>query len=113
MDRRSLIIAIVAGLVLQLAMILAGHFVPFVREKVFAAGGMAISLAAGLLYARMAHGGWSPILIGGAVAGGVCALLGIIPSVALGDTAASILLIGTLGSTVAGAVGGAIGKLIG
>ena len=112
MDRSSLIVATSIGVAAQIAMIVAGHFSPFVRDKVFAIGGMLLSLAAGALYARMAHGGWPPSLIGGAIAGGVCALIGIAPSVALGDTLASILIIGTLGSTVAGVIGGALGKLI-
>jgi len=112
MDRTALIIATSSGVIAQLAMIVAGHYVPFVREKLFAVLGMLLSLAAGALYARLAHGGWPPSLIGGAIAGGACALIGIAPSVALGDTLAMILVFGTLGSTVAGAAGGAIGKLI-
>jgi hypothetical protein len=113
MDRSALILATVIGIAAQLAMIVIGHFVPAVRDKVFAVGGMAISLAAAVIYARMAHGAWPPSLIGGAVAGGACALIGIVPSVLLGDTPASILLLGTLASTVAGIAGGAIGKLLG
>ena len=46
--------------------------------------------------------------LNGAIAGGVCALIGIAVSVALGDTAAPILAIGTIGSAVAGAIAGAI-----
>lgn len=61
----------------------------------------------------MAHEtGWGPNLIGGLVAGGACALLGIGVSVALKDTVLPILLVGTLGSAVAGLIGGAIGKLL-
>ncbi len=111
MDRSSLIRATAAGTIVQLVMIIAGHFVPFVRDNVFALGGLAISLLAGLLYARLARGGWGPSLGGGAIAGGACALIGIAPSVALGDTPAMILLFGTLGSAVTGALGGAIGRL--
>lgn len=113
MDRKSLLIATAAGTVAQLTMVIAGHFMPMVREHGFAVGGMLISLLAGLLYARRAKGGWPPSLIGGAIAGGACALIGIAPSVALGDTPASILLLGTLASTVAGVVGGALGKVSG
>lgn len=46
--------------------------------------------------------GWTPSLLGGLVAGGVCAFLGIAVSVALKDTAPMILMVGTLGSAVAG-----------
>jgi hypothetical protein len=112
MDRSALIVATSVGLIGQLAMIVAGHYVPFVREKLFAILGMALSLLAGALYARLAHGAWPPSLIGGAIAGGACALIGIAPSVALGDTLVMILVFGTLSSAVAGAVGGALGKLL-
>ncbi len=112
MNRSALILATAIGAAAQLAMIVAGHFIPIVRERGFAIGGMLISLVAGAIYARLARGGWPPSLIGGALAGGVCALIGIAPSVAMGDTTASILLLGTAASTVAGVIGGAIGKLV-
>lgn len=113
MDRNALIVAGCIGLVLQLTMIATGHFVPLVRDKGFMIGGLLISLAAGMIYARLAHAGWGPSLIGGAIDGGVCALIGIAASVALGDTLPFILVAGTLSSVAAGAIGGAIGKLLG
>jgi hypothetical protein len=112
MDRNALIIATSIGSIAQVAMIVAGHYIPFVKDRLFGIVGVLISLAAGLLYARLAHGGWPDSLIGGAIAGGVCALIGIAPSVALGDTMAMILVFGTLGSAVGGVIGGALGKLI-
>lgn len=113
MDQKSLITAVVIGTMLQLAMIVAGHYVPFVRDKVFMLGGLALSLIAGVIYAKLAHGGWAPSLGGGAIAGGVCALIGIAASVALKDTAVPILAIGTCSSVVTGVIGGALGKLMG
>ena len=111
MNRKALINATVIGTVLQLIMITTGHFVPAVAAQ-FAIVGMLISLVAGLLYARAAKGSWADSLLGGVIAGGVCALFGIAASVVWGDTAQNILLLGTVGSAVAGAVGGAIGKLL-
>lgn len=113
MNKDSLLIATAIGLVLQLAMVVIGHYVPAIREKGFAIGGMFFSLVAGLIYARMAHAGWSDALIGGAVAGGVCAILGIAVSVALSDVPPMILAMGTAASAVTGLIGGAVGKLIG
>jgi hypothetical protein len=113
MDQKSLLIALAVGTVLQLAMIVAGHYVPFVRDKVFMLGGLALSLVAGVIYARLAHAGWGSSLGGGAIAGGLCALIGIAASVALKDTAPMILALGTLTSTLTGAIGGAIGKMLG
>jgi hypothetical protein len=113
MNTQALLIATGVGLAAQLAMVISGHYVAFIKDNVFAIGGMAISLLAGLLFAKLAHEtGWAPNLIGGLVAGGACALLGIGVSVALKDTAIPILLIGTLSSAVTGLVGGAIGKLL-
>jgi hypothetical protein len=113
MERNALIVATVGGLVLQLAMVVGGHYSPAVAA-LFAVGGMGFSLIAGLLYVWFAvvKGGWSVDLQGGAVAGGVCALLGIAASVVLGDVPPSLLLLGTVSSVVTGAIGGAIGKLI-
>ena len=88
MDRKALLTATAIGTVAQLAMILAGHFSPVIRDHVFAIGGMLISLLAGGLYARLAREGWGASLAGGALAGGACALIGILVSVALGDTPA-------------------------
>ena len=113
MDKNALILAGCIGLILQLAMIVAGHFVPVIKDKGFMVGGLLISLVAGLVYARLAHAGWGSSLIGGAMDGGACALIGIAASVALGDTVPFILIAGTLSSIVTGLIGGAIGKLIG
>lgn len=113
MNKDGLIIATAVGLILQLAMVVAGHYVPAIREKGFAIGGMFFSLVAGLLYARMAQAGWGGALGGGAISGGVCAILGIAVSVALKDVPAQILLLGTMASVITGLIGGAIGKLVG
>ena len=113
MDKNALILAGCIGLILQLAMIVAGHFVPVIKDKGFMVGGLLISLVAGLVYARLAHAGCGSSLIGGAIDGGACALIGIAASVALGDTVPFILIAGTLSSIVTGLIGGAIGKLIG
>lgn len=111
MNRKALINATVIGTVLQLVMVLAGHWVPAVAN-LFAIVGILISLVAGLIYARAAKGSWSDGTLGGVIAGGLCALLGIVVSFLLGDVTASILAIGTLSSAAGGAIGGAIGKLL-
>jgi hypothetical protein len=112
MNMNALLVAGGAGLAAQLIMVISGHYVPFIKDNVFALGGMAISLAAGLAYAMIASEGWGPSLAGAFLAGGVCALIGIAVSFGLKDVVASILLFGTLGSAVAGLVGGVVGKII-
>jgi hypothetical protein len=111
MNRSALIRAVLIGTVLQLAMVVAGHFVPAIAN-LFAVGGMLISLIAGVLYARAAKGAWGDSLIGGFLAGGICAFLGILVSFLLKDVTVDILWMGTLGSAIAGVVGGAVGKLV-
>ncbi len=110
-DPKMLQRALLAGTVLQVAMVVAGHFVPFLALHVFALGGMAISALAGLLYGRTAAA-YGSAALGGAIAGGGCALIGIALSVLIGDTQAMILAIGTASSTVTGAIGAVLGRLI-
>jgi len=110
-NRSALLIAVTAGTVLQLTMIVIGHFSPWVAN-LFMFGGLGISAIAGALYASRAAGGFGGSAAGGAIAGGVCALIGIAASFALGDVPAAVLAFGTLGSTVAGAMGGIIGQTL-
>lgn len=110
MNMKALLIATATGLALQLMMVVAGHYVPFIKNNVFAIGGMGISLLAGVSYGKMAAEAWGPSLLGGLVAGGLCAALGIAVSVALKDVPPAVLAFGTMGSAVAGLIGGVIGK---
>ena len=100
--------ATVVGTVLQLAMVIAGHWVEFIKLNVFAIGGTLISLVAAVMYARRANVGRGQSAVWGALVGGLCALIGIGVSFLLGDVTASIFMIGTLSSAVAGAIGGTI-----
>jgi hypothetical protein len=111
MKLRALSIAFAVGLVLQLAMVVTGHFVPVVKNNVFAVGGMAISLFAGFLYARLTTTAWGDSLAGGALSGGACALLGIALSAVLKDVPLPVLAFGTVASTVTGMAGSALGRL--
>ena len=99
---------IVVGTVLQIAMVVVGHFVSSVAI-LFAPLGMGISLVAGLLWARALSTGYGGGAGGGAVVGGVCALIGILVSYLLGDVTASVLGFGTASSAVTGALGGLLG----
>jgi len=96
------------GTVLQLGMVIAGHYSEFVKNNVFAIGGMFISLVAGALYARAAARSKGGAAGGGAIVGGASALLGIIVAVVLGGAEPMILAIGTVSSMVTGAIGGLV-----
>lgn len=106
---RALLWATIAGTVLQVVMVFAGHHHPSIAS-LFAVGGMFLSLVAGLVYAYLARGERTlgRTILGGALAGALCGFLGILVSVMLGDVPASLLLFGTLSSAVTGALGGLI-----
>jgi len=100
--------ATIIGTLLQLAMVLSGHWIEFIKLNVFAVGGMLISALAGVIYARSARVDRKKSAVQGAIVGGLCALIGIVVSFILGDVPAGILALGTLSSAVTGAIGGAI-----
>jgi hypothetical protein len=111
-NTRACILATLVGTVLQLAMVLAGHTNASIAG-LFPVGGMGISLLAGLAYTALARGGGArPALIGGALAGGACALIGIAVSCVLGDVSPSVLVYGTASSAVTGALGGWLGRFL-
>ena len=110
MDRKALLYATAVGAVLQVLMVLTGHFLPPVKA-LYAGGGMGLSLVAGVLFAERARASWPVDLTGGAIAGGLCALIGIAVSVMLGDVLPGLLVIGTAFSVVTGLVGGGLGKM--
>ncbi len=108
-SNRPLLAATLVGTALQIAMVVAGHWSKTVAD-LFAVMGMTLSLVAGLLFAvwaRRPTGGSSAR--GGSIAGGACALVGILVSYALGDVPAVVLAFGTASSAVTGALGALIG----
>jgi hypothetical protein len=109
----ALLKAIVIGTVLQVAMVVAGHYTPAIADR-FAVGGITISAVAGLLFSRWSGSKSAGAAAGGGViAGAVSAFLGILVSYLLGDVPPSVLGFGTAGSAVSGAIGGLLGKMIG
>ncbi|MEX2570202.1 MAG: hypothetical protein WD737_02785 [Gemmatimonadota bacterium] len=108
---RPLAMALAIGTVLQLTMVIGGHYSPAVA-MLFAVGGMLISMLAGTIYGVRSGAVGRAAAWGGALAGGGCALLGIGVSVALGDVPASVLLFGTMSSAVTGALGSLASALV-
>lgn len=108
---RALVIASLIGTVLQTAMVVAGHSNRSIA-KLFAVGGMSLSLIAGVIYAVLARGGTTgSAIVGGVLAGAICALIGIAVSYFLKDVPASLLALGTMSSAVTGAIGGWLGSV--
>jgi hypothetical protein len=111
MNTRGLTIATIVGLILQVAMVVIGHSNPSVKN-LFAVGGMGFSLVAGIIYGTSAGTrSAGSLALGGAVAGGICAFVGILVSYLLGDVPPTLLALGTVSSIVTGAIGGTIAKL--
>ena len=105
--------SVIIGTVLQLIMVVVGHFVPQVAN-VFPIAGTGIGGLAGILNGLWgAKAGMPAAAGGGAVAGGVGGAIGTLVSSLLGDVPMSTLAIGTGSTAAAGLVGGLIGKVLG
>jgi hypothetical protein len=98
---------------LQVGMVVGGHFTPQIA-RLFAVGGMSISAVGGILFGLWTSGtpAAATTAKGGAVAGGLSALVGIAVSFLLGDVPARTLAIGTTASVVAGILGGFVGRAV-
>ncbi len=99
------------GLILQIALSLAGHLFPWVAIHLFLFGRMMISASAGYLYGMEYGRGYAIGALGGSIAGGLCIVPAIVLSVLLGDTAAAMLAVGTGICILTGAAGGAFGQM--
>jgi hypothetical protein len=111
MNSQRLRLATLIGTVAQIAMVVGGHFIPSIKEG-FMFGGLGLSLLAGVISAFGLKGNWPATALGGIVAGGVSALLGIALSYFMGDVPASLLALGSLGSAVTGLLGAAAARLL-
>jgi len=110
-DSRLLLRAAVVGLVLQLVLAVCGHFFPWVAVHLFTFGRMMCSATAGYLYGLTFGRGYAAGALGGAIAGGLCAVPALAVSVLLGDSAASVVAVGSGISMLTGGVGGAFGQM--
>jgi membrane protein YqaA with SNARE-associated domain len=108
-SRGALTKATITGTILQVAMVVLGHWVEPIRNN-FAIIGSLIGLATGFLFGK-----WSnrPARMGsasgGAIAASVSSFLGTVVSYGLGDILGNVIGIGTLSGLVTGLIGGAVG----
>lgn len=110
LSTRAVVVAGIAGTVLQLGMIVAGHYYKSVAGF-FPIGGMGFSLIAGVIYTVSSRAAAAAsAAIGGLLAGAICAFIGILAGYLWGDVPASLLLLGTLSSAATGAIGGWAGR---
>jgi hypothetical protein len=112
LDRNAALKAAGIGLAGQLAMVFGGNVDADIAQM-FPTLGTTIAGVAGLMYPLFRRGLSSKqAAIGGALAGGGGAVLGILVSYLLGDVPLPVVAIGGGMSTVAGGIGGVIGRLI-
>ena len=110
-DHRALQRAILVGTLFQVIAVLIAHFSLWIETHALLFGGMMISATMGYLYAQEVARGYVKGACGGAMAGGVCAVIGIAPSVLLGDMTLKMLMVRALISVLTGAVGGIYGQM--
>src|ERR1700741_733463 len=95
-DKPALPRANLVGPFLQLVAVLIAHFSQWIETHAFLFAGMMILATMGYLYAQAVSRGYAKGAYGGAIAGGVCAFIGIATSVILGDLTGRMLLVRSL-----------------
>lgn len=111
LDNRALQRAIVVGTMLQIVFVVLAHFSHWIETHALLFAGMMTSATVGYLYALEVARGYARGACGGAIAGGVCAVIGIALAVLLGDMSERIFVVRDLVSVLTGAVGGIYGQM--
>ncbi len=110
-DGKLLHRAAVTGIVLQLAMVVIGHYVAWVRVNAWEFGTMMISGLAGLFYARDFAQGYARGALGGAIVGGTAGIIGVSAANILGDVRVIVIPFATAVTILTGAIGGLFGQM--
>jgi hypothetical protein len=110
-DSNVLIRALIVGIVLQLALALGAHYFAYVAKYYFLFGGMMIAATAGYLFGMGSGKSYFSGATGGAIAGGLCALVGVGASALMHDAASGIIPLFTAICVVTGAIGGLFGQM--
>jgi hypothetical protein len=101
------------GTILQVLMVVGGHFMPQLAQ-LFPVLGTGLGGLTGLLFALFNKGATGGALAGGgAAAGGIGGLVGSAISMAMGDVPGATVGIAAGSTAVAGAIGAILGKLLG
>ena len=116
MERKAFRRATGLGTVLQLAMVLLGLAFPALQQgNLYPIVGTLLAVLAGFLFGRWIPGTPLPTaLVGGALAGGLSSLFGVLLAALTGQAAPSpvvTVLIATVTGIVAGSIGGFFGTL--
>lgn len=101
--------ATLVGTLLQVAMVVLGHFLPAIQSSYPIVGSL-IAAFTGLMFGKAAmRPARMGSATGGAIAGGVSGFLGSGLSAILGDVPGPTIGVATIASVIAGLAGGAIG----
>ena len=103
--------AMLVGTILQIAVVVLGHFIPFISLHASLFAVMFISGLAGLFYARDLDRGWALGTLGSIIAGTGCAIIGVAFAVAIGDKPASLIGFVMVASLLSSAAGGPFGQM--
>jgi len=103
--------ATLVGTILQIAVVVLGHFIPFISLHASLFAVMFIAGLAGLFYARDLDRGWALGTLGSVIAGTIGALIGIAMAVAIGDKPASLIRFVIVASLLSSAAGGPFGQM--
>ena len=103
--------AALTGIMLQITMVVIGHYVPWVRVNAWEFGTMMISGLAGLFYARDFAKGYARGAFGGAIAGGTSGIIGVSAANILGDVLLIAVPLGAAVTILTGAIGGLFGQM--
>ncbi|OJT95007.1 MAG: hypothetical protein BGN82_09305 [Alphaproteobacteria bacterium 65-7] len=109
-DTRILGRALLVGVMLEILLVLAGHYRPLLRVHYVLFGCMMIAGTAGLLYARDLARGYISGALGGLVIGAACGIAAVGLSNLLGDEPEQYIPYGVMICTLVGAIGGLFGQ---
>lgn len=109
-DSKILGRALIVGLVLEVALMLAGHLRPRLLPHFALFGCMMIAGTAALLYARDLARGYVMGALGGLVIGAACGVAAVGTANVLGDHPETFIPYGVMVSALVGAIGGLFGQ---
>jgi general stress protein CsbA len=110
-DRRLLSRAILVGVVLEVILVVASWYKPWVREHFLLFGAMMVAGTAGLLYARELARGFAKGALGGLAIGAACGLSAVSLSNVLDGQPEIYLPYGVMVMTLTGMIGGVFGQI--
>jgi hypothetical protein len=114
MDQRAFLRATALVTVLQLLLVLLGLGVPSLQQaNLYPIVGTLLAVLAGYLFAHWTRGtGLPQALAGGALAAGLSSFAGVVLAALAGPADLAIVFVATVTGSLAGAVGGCVGRLL-